>query len=89
MGVITRTGFRNGGLGVTSEEALVGARVRVCEDHRSAHWRGEEGTVRARWGDPQYVALDVLLDDGILQLFWHHELRHAGDGDRNGNGSAP
>jgi hypothetical protein len=23
---------------------------------------------------PDYVALNVLLDDGSQQLFWHHEL---------------
>jgi hypothetical protein len=32
------------------------------------------GTIRAMWGDPEYVALDVLLEDGRLQLFWHYEL---------------
>jgi hypothetical protein len=32
------------------------------------------GTIAKRWGDPNYVALDVLLDDGSTQLFWHHEL---------------
>jgi len=30
--------------------------------------------IRKRWGDPSYTALDVLLDDGSQQLFWHHEL---------------
>jgi hypothetical protein len=32
------------------------------------------GTIKKRWGDPSYTALDVLLDDGSLRLFWHHEL---------------
>jgi hypothetical protein len=32
------------------------------------------GTIKKRWGDPSYTALDVLLDDGTQQLFWHHEL---------------
>jgi hypothetical protein len=27
-----------------------------------------------KWGSPEYLALDVLLDDGRMQLFWHHEL---------------
>jgi hypothetical protein len=72
---------------VTSEEALVGARVRVREDHHSARWRGKEGTIRARWGDPEYVALDVLLDDGLMQLFWHHELRPVGNGNGSANGN--
>jgi hypothetical protein len=42
------------------------------------------GTITKRWGDPGYVAVDVLMDDGTSQLFWHHELdgldEHAGDG---------
>ncbi|HJQ28331.1 MAG TPA: hypothetical protein VJ827_03250 [Rubrobacter sp.] len=59
---------------MTSEEALIGTRVKVCEDHRSAHLRGKKGTIKHRWGDPNYVALDVLLDNGLLQLFWFHEL---------------
>jgi len=25
-------------------------------------------------GNPEYVALDVLLKDGRTQLFWYHEL---------------
>jgi hypothetical protein len=36
--------------------------------------RGLEGTITGRWGSPHYLALDVLLDDGGTQLFWHHEL---------------
>ena len=39
-----------------------------------AELRGKEGTITGRWGSPTYVALDVLLDDGTSQLFWHHEL---------------
>jgi hypothetical protein len=57
-----------------SKEAYVGRRVRIGEDHRSMAWRGREGTIEKRWGDPNYTALDVVFDDGIRQLFWHHEL---------------
>jgi hypothetical protein len=57
-----------------SEEARIGTRVRVRQAHGAANWRGREGTIAKRWGDPTYTALDVLLDDGISQLFWHHEL---------------
>jgi hypothetical protein len=60
---------------MTSEEALVGMRVRVREPLASADLRGIEGTIERRWGSPHYVALDVLLDDGRTQLFWHHELQ--------------
>jgi hypothetical protein len=57
-----------------SEGALVGMRVRVRESLTRADLRGIEGTIARRWGSPHYVALDVLLDDGRTQLFWHHKL---------------
>jgi hypothetical protein len=60
---------------VLSEEAQIGKRVRVREGaHRRPTLPVTVGTIRRRWGDPTYLALDVLLDDGSLQLFWHHEL---------------
>ena len=65
-----------------SEEALIGKRVRVREDHRTSHWRGREGTITKRWGDPNYTALDIVFDDGDQQLFWHHELEEV-DGARS------
>ena len=58
-----------------SEEARIGTRVRVREGARL--WPtlpASAGTIKKRWGDPSYTALDVLLDDGTQQLFWHHEL---------------
>ena len=36
--------------------------------------RGLTGTVSRKWGEPEYLAFDVLLDDGRTLLFWHHEL---------------
>ena len=69
-----------------SEEARVGKRVRVREDHRVASLRMREGAIAKRWGNPGYAALDVLLDDGSLRLFWYHELEHA-DEDDGGTGS--
>ena len=76
-----RSGVAEGKRGsyVLSEEAQIGRRVRVREDHRTSDWRGKAGTIAKRWGDPSYTALDVLLDDGGQQLFWHHELEE-GDG---------
>jgi hypothetical protein len=56
-----------------SEEALVGTRVRVSA-HLQSEQRGRVGMITGRWGHPSFVALDVLLDDGGTQLFWHHEL---------------
>ena len=57
-----------------SEEALIGKRVRVRKDHRTANVRAQEGTIAKRWGNPAFTALDVLFDDGDWQLFWYHEL---------------
>jgi hypothetical protein len=65
---------------VTCDEAQVGMRVIVRESFHRADLEGKEGTIRARWGDPDHVALDVVLDDGRLQLFWYHELEEAEDG---------
>jgi hypothetical protein len=59
---------------MTSEEAQIGARVRVGESGWRSEWWGLTGTISARWGNPEYLALDVLLEDGRTQLFWHHEL---------------
>jgi hypothetical protein len=66
---------------VISEQAQIGMRVRVCEDHRSVQLRGKKGTIQHRWGAPDYAALDVLLDNGLLQLFWFHELQFIEDWD--------
>ena len=58
-----------------SEEACIGKRVRVREVTRqSPTLSASVGTIERRWGDPSYTALDVLLDDGSLRLYWHHEL---------------
>jgi hypothetical protein len=57
-----------------SKAALVGTRVRVDHSLVRTELRGRVGTITGRWGSPDYVALDVLLDDGSTQLFWHHEL---------------
>ena len=51
-----------------SEKALIGMRVRVRESLPRSELRGRLGTIMERWGSPDYVALDVLLDDGRTQL---------------------
>ena len=63
-----------------SEEAQIGKQVRVRADHRSPTLRGLVGTIEKRWGNPDHIALDVLLDDGTLKLFWHHELEEIAEG---------
>jgi hypothetical protein len=57
-----------------SEEARIGMRVRVRNSLLRAELRGREGEITERFGVPEYVALNVFLDDGSQQLFWHHEL---------------
>jgi hypothetical protein len=59
---------------ILSEEAQIGKRVRIRQEHRSVPLRGRVGTIEKRWGSPAYVALDVMLDDGGSELFWYHEL---------------
>jgi hypothetical protein len=59
---------------IIPEEAQIGKRVRIRQEHRSTALRGMVGTIEKRWGNPEYIALDVLLEDGRSELFWHHEL---------------
>ena len=61
-----------------SEEARIGVRVRVSESGRRSEWRGLTGTISEKWGNPSYLALDVRMEDGREQLFWHHELEEIG-----------
>jgi hypothetical protein len=63
-----------------SEDAQIGAKVRVGYSGGRSEWRGLTGTVSRKWGHPEYLALDVLLDDGRTQLFWHHELEEIAEG---------
>jgi hypothetical protein len=61
-----------------SHEAFIGARVRVLETDRRPKLRGTFGTIEHRFGHPgYYLALDVRLDDGHLELFWAHGLESA------------
>jgi hypothetical protein len=48
--------------------------VRVKKKHWRSEFGGMLGTVEHRWGNPDYPALDVRLEDGPLVLFWFHEL---------------
>jgi hypothetical protein len=49
-------------------------RVRVMEHHRVQERRGLIGTVVARWGVGEYVAVDVRLAEGQFRLFWPVDL---------------
>ena len=57
-----------------SEEARIGAKVMVGEAGLRSEWGGLAGTITGKWGNPEYLALDVLVDDGRTLLFWHYEL---------------
>ena len=69
---------------MTPEQARPGMRVRVMEHHRVQERRGLLGTVVARYGGEDYVAVDVRLTDGECRLFWPRDLeeisplRHGG-----------
>jgi hypothetical protein len=36
--------------------------------------QGLRGRIIGRWGHPEYLALDVRMEDGSSSLFWHYEL---------------
>jgi hypothetical protein len=58
---------------VRSREVLRGTRVRVSEGHRKPELRGLLGTVAQRWGNSDYTALLVRLENGRYELFWDHD----------------
>lgn len=60
-----------------SEQLAIGARVRV-KNHRESRRQGLAGTVVHLYGDPYYRAVEVRLEDGRSELFWHHELEEYG-----------
>lgn len=57
-----------------SQEARVGARVRVVDGHRAPHLLGLLGTIERTYRTSERTALHVRLDDGRWQLMWPEEL---------------
>jgi hypothetical protein len=57
-----------------SHEARPGVMVRVRQGHLKPELDGMLGTIKRSYGHPEYLALDVQLEDGRLELFWHHQL---------------
>jgi hypothetical protein len=51
--------------------------VRVSERGLRSELRGLRGRIIGRWGHPEYLALDVLMEDGSSSLFWQYELEEA------------
>ena len=59
---------------MTTEQALPGTRVRVMEHHRVEERRGLVGTIVARYGVGECVAVEVRLADGQYRMFWPMDL---------------
>ena len=59
------------------EDARVGTRVRVLLDYKEPHQQGSVGTIKKRYGMPNYRVFEVLLPDGRMELFWDHQLEEA------------
>jgi hypothetical protein len=55
-------------------EARSGTMVRVKEGYRKHDLVGMRGTVQECWGHPDYLAVDIELEDGRSELLWFHQL---------------
>jgi hypothetical protein len=51
--------------------------VRVREDSRRPEYEGKLDIIKGSFGNPDYPALDVQLENGRLGLFWYHQLEKA------------
>jgi hypothetical protein len=51
-------------------EARKGTIVRVREGHWKTKFAGMCGTLQKCWADAEYAAVDVMFEDGHLELFW-------------------
>ena len=61
-------------------DARRGTLVRVREGHWKTDFAGMLGTVQKVWAQSEHAAVDVLMEDGRLELFWLPNL-DAVDGD--------
>ena len=59
------------------DDTLVGTRVRVQLDYRRQHRQGAVGTIKKRYGIPEYTTFEVLFADGQSGLFFDHQLEEA------------
>ena len=44
---------------------------------RAPSVQGSIGTIKKRYGVPEYTAFEVLFPDGRTKLFWEHQLEEA------------
>jgi hypothetical protein len=59
------------------EDARIGTTVLVRLDYKKPHRKGAMGTIKKRYGNPDYRAFEVLFPDGRTELFWDHQLEQA------------
>jgi hypothetical protein len=57
-----------------SREARIGTSVGVLDGAMRAG-KGRVGTIERTYGHPDYLAVDVLFEDGSVELYWYHELQ--------------
>jgi hypothetical protein len=57
-----------------STEARIGTSVGVVDVGRRPG-KGHVGTIVRTFGHPEHLAVDVLFEDGSVELYWYHELR--------------
>jgi hypothetical protein len=62
---------------LVAHEARPGMLVRVVEDKRRREYEGKLGTIKGTFGNSDYPALDVQLENGRLEPFWFHQLEKA------------
>ena len=55
-------------------EAHPGTTVRIGQGTRRTEFRGMGGIIERSFGNPDYPALDVRLENGRRELFWFHQL---------------
>ncbi len=60
-------------------KARRGTLVRVRERHWKTEFAGMLGTIEKCWGQSEYAAVDVRLEDGRSELFWLSSLDVMGE----------
>ena len=55
------------------ENARLGTRVLVQLDYRKTQRQGALGTIKKRYGIPDYTTFEVSFPDGKTELFWEHQ----------------
>ena len=74
MRVWSQTATDKGANALESHQAQIGTSVSVLDGARRSE-KGRVGTIVQTYGLPDYLALDVLFDDGRIELYWHYQLQ--------------